>query len=425
MACPSREELHQWLREWLAAEAGQRVEAHVERCQECQSELEGLTRDCRQGRPDEKAVPLGAAEMIALLEQNPVSGIPPLLLPPKTPQPWPRIPGYEILGELGQGSMGIVYKARQVKLKRIVALKMILAGKEARAFLVRFQNEAEAVARLQHPNIVRLYEVCQFEGQPFLVMEYVPGGNLLDRFGGTPLPARQAAQLVEVLARAMHHAHQLGIIHRDLKPANILLADEDIPKITDFGLAKFLLKPEAGQTVTGAVMGTASYMAPEQAQGKNKEVSFATDVYALGAILYEELTGRPPFKGSSLLETLALVRSAEVLPPALLQPKVPRNLETICLKCLEKEPGRRYASALALADDLRRFRNNEPIVARPTSLVNRARKWAKRQPVVAALLASVVLITAAGFGLVLHKWQRAEAGWREAIEKAKERPEGR
>jgi len=422
MDCPGREELHHWLRERLDAEAGQSVEAHVESCQACQGELDGLTGTCNQGRPVDETVFRSAAGMFARLEQNPIAGIPPLLLPTKATQPWPRIPGYEILGELGRGGMGIVYKARQVKLKRMVALKMVMTGKEAGAFLVRFQNEAEAVARLQHPHIVQLYEVCQHEGQPFLVMEYVPGGNLLDRFGGTPLPARQAAQLVEVLAQAMHHAHQQGIIHRDLKPANILLADEDIPKITDFGLAKFLVKPAAGQTVTGAVMGTASYMAPEQAQGKNKEVSFATDIYALGAILYEELTGRPPFKGSSLLETLALVRSAEVVPPSLLQPRIPRNLETICLKCLEKEPGRRYPSALALADDLRHYRNNEPIVARPASLVKRGGKWAKRQPVIAALLAAVVLITAVGFGLVLYKWQRAETGWREAIEKAKERP---
>jgi serine/threonine-protein kinase len=281
----------------------------------------------------------------------------------------PSVPGYEVFEELGRGGMGVVYKARQVKAGRTVALKMILAGAHAGAAeRSRFQTEAEAVARLSHPNIVQIYEVGEHDGKPFFSLELCPGGSLDKKLGGDPQQPRQAAGLVEVLARAMHAAHQHQVIHRDLKPANVLLAEDGTPKITDFGLAKKL--DEAGRTASGAVLGTASYMAPEQAEGK-REVGPAADVYALGAILYECLTGRPPFKAASALDTVLQVLADEPVPPAQLNGKVPPDLETICLKCLHKEPQRRYASAEALAADLERYLAGESIQARSVNLMGR------------------------------------------------------
>jgi serine/threonine protein kinase len=282
--------------------------------------------------------------------------------------------------------MGVVYKALQIKLKRLVALKMILAGSYAgEQALARFRTEAEAVARLQHPNIVQIYEVGEQEGLHFFSLEFVEGGSLAHKLAGTPQPPSEAARLVEILARAVHYAHQRGILHRDLKPSNVLLAADGTPKITDFGLAK-QLDQDAGQTQSGAIMGTPRYMAPEQAGGKSKAVGPAADVYALGAILYELLTGRPPFKAASAMDTLLQVMQEEPAAPRRLQPDVPRALETICLKCLQKEPTRRYDSAEALADDLHRFLTAEPIMARPISLWGRGVKWIKRQPAVAALV---------------------------------------
>jgi serine/threonine protein kinase/tetratricopeptide (TPR) repeat protein len=313
--------------------------------------------------------------------------------------------GYEILGVLGRGGMGVVYKARQLGLNRIVALKMILHGSHASVEeVVRFKIEAEAVAALHHPNIVQIHEIGDRGGRPFFSLEYVEGGSLQQRLDGNPLPSRTAAALIEKLARAMDHAHRRGIVHRDLKPGNILLVESletpleaCTPRITDFGLAK-ILEDDQAQTGTGATLGTPAYMAPEQAAGKTREVGPAADTYALGAILYDLLTGRPPFKGNTVLDTLHMVQQAEPVPPRRLQPRCPLDLQTICLKCLEKDPARRYGSAGELADDLGRFLEGRPIEARPTTWRERAWKWARRRPTVAALLAlsavSTVLVVA-------------------------------
>jgi serine/threonine protein kinase len=262
----------------------------------------------------------------------------PPALPPASATAWPLIPGYDILDELGRGGMGVVYKARQERPDRLVALKMVLAGAHAGSQEVaRFRGEAEKTARLQHPHIVQVFEVNEHEGRPYFSLEYVAGGSLAQKLNGTPQPARQAAELVETLSRAIHAAHQAGVIHRDLKPSNVLLTADGTPKITDFGLAK-RLDAETQQTPSGAVIGTPSYMAPEQALGKTTEIGPAVDVYALGAILYEMLTGRPPFKGETLWDTVQQVIAEDPVPPRRLQPKVPRDLETICLRHWPNHP---------------------------------------------------------------------------------------
>ncbi len=310
----------------------------------------------------------------------------------------PEVEGYIIVSELGRGGMGVVYKARHKKLNRVVALKMVLSGAHAgQDQLARFYTEAEAVARLQQPNIVQIYEVGEHGGLPYFSLEYVDGGSLAERVGGKPQPIDEAAKTVELLARAMAYAHGKGIVHRDLKPANVLLSKDGLPKITDFGLAK-RLESDASQTKSGTLMGTPNYMAPEQARGDVRDVGPLADVYALGVILYEMLTGRTPFLGASILDTLQQVRNHEPVPPSRLQPKTPRDLETVCLKCLQKEPAKRYATADGLADDLRRFRAGEPILARPVGRVERAWRWCKRNPRVAALSAAVVVLLAASVG---------------------------
>jgi eukaryotic-like serine/threonine-protein kinase len=311
---------------------------------------------------------------------------------------------YELLEELGRGGMGVVYKARQTTLGRLVALKMILAGEHAGPKeLARFRGEGEAVARLQHPHIVQIFEVGDYDGHPYFSLEFVDGGSLAQKLDGAPWPPRPAARLVETLARAMQVAHQAGIVHRDLKPGNVLLTRDGQPKITDFGLAKKLdgkpgVSTPGGLTASNAILGTPSYMAPEQAGGNNKEVGPAADVYALGAILYELLTGRPPFKAATPLETVFQVVRDEPAAPRLLQSKTPRDLETICLKCLHKEPRKRYADAAALAEDLQRFQEGKPIAARPVGSAERGWRWCRRNPVVAGLAAAVAVSLLAGAG---------------------------
>jgi serine/threonine protein kinase/predicted Zn-dependent protease len=371
---------------------------------------------------------------------------PPEFSIPSPPALAAQVPGYEILGELGRGGMGVVYRARQVGLGRIVALKMILAGGHAgQAAMARFQTEAQAIARLHHPNIVQVYEIGEHDGLPFFSLEFCDAGSLDKKLARNPLPPEQAVELAEVLAQAMYAAHQANVIHRDLKPGNVLLAypspqppprsgegEKDrrqplgatstaagstlsasgrgvggeglrdaIPKITDFGLAKKL--DETGHTHTGEVLGTPSYMAPEQAEGK-RDIGPSADLYALGAILYEMLTGRPPFQAATVFDTITQVVAADPVPPRQLNAQVPRDLETVCLKCLRKEPRQRYADCRELAGDLRRWLDGEPIHARPIGVIERSFKWARRKPFQAAFALSSLFLVAL---LFFAFWQQA------------------
>ena len=296
------------------------------------------------------------------------------------------VPGFEILSELGRGGMGVVYKARELSLKRLVALKMIrddwLGSTE---HIARFEIEAEALARLDHRNIVKIYQIGNARRVPFVALELLEGGSLKDRLAGNPQPVHEAA-LLSTLARAVHAAHVAGIMHRDIKPSNILFDDEGVPKITDFGLAK-RLEVEDGETRTGQLIGSPSYMAPEQAKGWDREIGPAADVYSLGAILYEMLTGRPPFKGTTAEETIRLVLDEDPIPPSRLRRQLPIDLETICLKCIARDPRKRYADALSLAEDFDRFFAGEPIRARRTPFWERGIKLARRHQLTTVLAA--------------------------------------
>jgi serine/threonine protein kinase len=380
-----------------------------ELCQQVESQLK------RRAPTDRLTVPPPPLE-----EMSPTPSTAETLRRADDPPPrLPEIAGYQVLGLLGRGGMGRVYKARQIALNRIVVLKMIRLGEQANdAEVQRFRTEAEALAQLQHPNIVQIYEVGHKNGQPYFSAEYVAGGSL-DRFlGGKPQPPQLAAEIVEQLACAMQFAHAHGILHRDLKPANVLLAGDGdsgpsvtlsssacrlLPKITDFGLAK-RLEVEDGNTQTGAILGTPNYMAPEQAQGKSRHVRAAADIYALGAILYEMLTGRPPFRGDQMFETLRQVIHDEPVAPTRVVPTVPRDLETICLKCLEKDTTRRYPSALALAEDLRLYLTSRPIKARPLGFGQRSLRWLRRQPVLAVLAGFMMALVV---GAVFWLWSKA------------------
>jgi WD40 repeat protein/serine/threonine protein kinase len=468
--CPSPTQLEELPAERLPAADARWVAAHVEACPACQAALERFTESPRIGRlsapvaraPADSSAPQVTQERVFLERlKDPsvlasLSGTRPRAADPtgagagagsKAARKFPRVSGYEIRAELGRGGMGVVYLATQSGLNRAVALKMILAGPHAnQKHLDRFRQEAEAVARLHHPNIVQIYDIGEADGVPYFALEYVEEGNLDRRIRGEPQELAAASRLVETLARTVHFAHQRGIVHRDLKPANILLqvesqrevesrkVEEGVggsgegrqaaaggsgpadfttlrlsdfrPKITDFGLAK-RLDEHGARTQSGEIVGTPSYMAPEQAGTEPQRIGPATDVYALGAILYELLTGRPPFKGPNPLETVLQVLHEEPVRPSHLRPGLPRDLETICLKCLQKNPAHRYPSAAELADDLRRFRTGAPIRARPVGPVERVWKAARRRPVIAALLVGMCGSAVLGFAGVTWQWHRA------------------
>jgi tetratricopeptide (TPR) repeat protein/predicted Ser/Thr protein kinase len=357
-------------------------------CRDCPELLAEVRRRWQQFRRID-------AEVGALL---PEYGMPPGA-GASTPAPetgvLPQVPGYAVEAVLGRGGMGVVYKARHLRLNRPVALKMLLAGAYAAPQeRARFQREAEAVAGLRHANIVQVYDVGDHEGRPYFTMECVEGGSLARKAAGTPQPACEAAALVATLAEAIEVAHQGGIVHRDLTPANILLTADGTPKIVDFGLAR-RMEGDGGLTVTGVPVGTPNYMAPEQVRGDREAIGPATDVYALGGILYEMLTGRPPFRAGTAAATLQQVLAEDTVPPSRVNRGVPRDLETICLKCLHKEPRRRYATAAALAEDLQRFLRREPIAARRAGRLERVAKWVRRRPALATSLVASLLLAAA------------------------------
>jgi serine/threonine-protein kinase len=442
--CPGPHELRLFLSGQVAGPKAEQLERHLAHCATCLRLAETLRLDdsllqaaraaTSADDPEDDLEPGLVERLCRLPAELPLDETPPLvshLAPPSRLEAPVHFGPYTVVKELGSGGMGVVYLARDTRLRRLVALKLLLPRPGSTGeLLARFRREAEVVARLQHPNIVQLYEAGEHDGSPYLVMEYVDGESLSRKLAASLMPARDAAELLEVMARAVDAAHQQGIIHRDLKPSNVLLTATGTPKVADFGLAKQLdpdtLAPSFA-TKTEALLGTPGYMAPEQSKG-NAEVGPAADVYALGAILYECLTGRPPFRAASVLETLEQVRNQDPVPPGRLQPGVPRDLQTICLKCLEKEPGKRYTTARELADDLARFLRGEPILARPVSWRERLVKWTRRKPALAAL-AGVSLLALAGLvtgGVVyerqlrqaLHEktseGERADANYREA-----------
>jgi serine/threonine protein kinase/Flp pilus assembly protein TadD len=316
---------------------------------------------------------------------------------------------YELLEEIGRGGQGVVYRARQKSLNRIVALKVIgLAQWATQAHVKRFRMEAEAAAHLDDPRIVPIYEIGERDGACYFSMKFIEGGQLDKIVGSSPMPGRKAAELMAKLARTLHHAHQHGVLHRDVKPGNILLDAKGEPHLTDFGLAR-LVETESTVTATLEVLGTPSYMAPEQAAGNNTQLTSATDIYGLGAVLYQLLTGHPPFAGATTYETVQMVLETQPRQPRLYNPKVDRDLETICLKCLEKEPAGRYAAAQELAEDIERFLRDEPIQSRRVSQVERAWRWCKRKPLVASLIAALILVVGIGLTSALWELRRVQA----------------
>ena len=463
-SCPTRDRLELFLEDLLAASDREDLSAHVAACASCQETLEHLTEEPEALRGALSSTRRPAASSSASYLSR-LRAPPPAARGPANGE-LPAVAGYDVLAELGRGGMGVVYRALHVRLNRTVALKMILAGAHAGPReLGRFRQEAEAVARLHHPNIVQIFDIGEAAGHSFCALELVEGGSLVQQMRGRPQPTDDAARLVETLARTVHFAHGHGIVHRDLKPANILLQpmqesgfrpfsrDADVPrersdshgtdgtdttysshlsqtshgasaaprlndfvpKITDFGLAK-RFDEQTNATLSGELVGTPSYMAPEQAAGKARRVGPRADVYGLGAILYEMITGHPPFKAATALDTVLQVLHEEPVRPSRLRPDVPRDLETICLKCLEKSPSRRYDSAQDLAEDLRRFRKGETVLARPVGPQERLWKWVRRRPTAAGLAAAIVMITMLAFAAVTWQWRETAKARDDALQ---------
>lgn len=370
------------------------LENHLESCARCLAQLDQLASHGTE------ELPPGLAAAPAVEESQT------LVVSP------PTISGYEILTELGRGGSGVVYKARHRHLNRLVALKVLRAESGGCSDLRRrFLEEARTVGRLQRTGVVQIYEINTQADPPYLTLEFVAGGSLRDGLTRQRFTPREAAQMVANLARVLAGVHQAGVIHRDLKPSNILLTEDGTPKLTDFGIARCLEAAEE-LTRTGEIVGTPAYMAPEQAAGRRAEVGPATDVYGLGAVLYETLTGRPPFQAETPLETLRQVQTEDPLPPRRLKAGVPRDLETICLKCLEKEPRCRYPSAAALAADLDRYLGGQPVQARPLGAFGRTGRWCRRKPLAATLLLTLLVV----LGASLEMWRRSEAARRESEE---------
>ena len=422
--CPSAQALQAYLQDELDSRSCEDIEVHAEHCQVCQATLAGLAVSLHESFRLATPPKRGAAGT-----REPVSTPGPTVKHPNLNAKLPQIPGFEVLRILGSGGIGVVYEALQLDLNRRVALKMLQPGVCDDETLARFQLEAETVAKLNHANIVKIFAQGSVDGRPYLALEMIDGGNLAERLRHGPLAADVAAAIVEKAARGVHCAHQVGVVHRDLKPANILIQRREgsvreaatgsptqdavsgltadcCVKVADFGLAR-RINSTKDLTRTGMLMGTPTYMAPEQTNDSSIHVTPATDVHALGAILYEMLTGRPPFLGAGTVETLLTLVITEAVPPRRLNPGVPRDLETICLKCLQKAPGNRYASAEALAEDLRRYLDGKPVVARPVGPLERVQKWAQRRPAVAALIVLILLVPMVWLPLVTVFWQDA------------------
>jgi tetratricopeptide (TPR) repeat protein len=415
---PPQEELAAFAHGRLGGQAWARVAAHLDLCPACCDRagsvpdddlLQGLRPTPRPEQECQDATP-GPSDPTS---PRTAHGDPAL----------PSLPGFQVMEELGRGGVGVVYRVIERKLNRPAALKVLATGAFAGPEeLSRFFQEAHTLARVQHPNIVSIHHFEEGAGAPYFVMEYVSGGSLAQKWQAKPQSPSVAARLVAVVARAVHHAHQEGVVHRDLKPANVLLTEEGTPKISDFGLAR-RLEVEVGPTCTGAVLGTPSYMAPEQAAGKRGTVGPKADVYALGALLYEGLTGRPPFLGETHLDTLAQVRGHDPVPPRKLQPQAPRDLETIALKCLEKEPTRRYGTAEELAKDLERWLAGEPVQARRIGRADRLWRWCRRNPAFASLIAAATVFLSVVVGgtvvsnvLIRREQEQTKAAYRAEAE---------
>lgn len=392
-ACPTREELGELLNDAIGGDQQSAWEEHLGNCDRCQQVLEELAVAKTEWEVwGERMKADGVSWPDATVYTSDASD----------PDSWPVVPGYQIKELIGRGGMGVVFRAKHLALDREVALKTIaMTGPNQKVLRNRLQREAEAMASLHHPHIVQIFEILDCDGTMVLALEYIRGGSLADRLRESNLSPPEAARLLELVARTMQDTHDADILHRDLKPANILLTVDGIPKITDFGLARRVEEP--GDTKTGQIIGTPSYLAPEQAQGFEGWSTPAVDVYGIGAVLYESLTGRPPFRSSTSFETLRQVIHEEPVSPSRLQQKLPRDIVTICLKCLRKDPTRRYASCGELADDLQRFQSGEPIRARRVSPVVRGLKWVRRRPLVSGL-SFAFLATLITLGVVLVKY---------------------